>query len=594
LNLFSYSSAPAEPVRDPAARSPISLGLIVLLALAVHGPLLLMQLPAKSYDANTHMFFAQHYAENWFNPWNEKWFAGFSQTTYPPLVHQWIALLSFIFGLTMAYMFLQMVIILLLPIGAYRYARLWVDDRSASYAALGSVFLGSLAMLVYQSGQINTVGAAMLVLNALPYMYDWVRTARFSALVKGLLLTFTAAAAHHVTVIFGMGLFALPVFALAVMQRGNEEGEEASIGGEVSRGFIFAALSIIGVGIVLLPYWISLIKNPINQMPIPHGSRDNYLINTFSGMNFWVIPMGALILALPYVFYKGLAVPRLRPLFFGFYLTMLFGLGGTTPVGKVLLGRAFYILTFERFTFWATLMMLPIVGLLCSTVIERWARRGAVVLWVAAVFTCSMSVAWMVFHPILSSPFDPSPIVNFLNKDEHSKFRYLTLGFGAQFSEVSRMANASTVDGDYNSARTLPELTQYGSARLDNAKYYGTAGIESLRAMLKHANNYGLKYIFVHDRYYEPLLAFAGWRPVEVYENGAVTLWSKEDVTPAQKVPSPMMPTRMEGLMWGILPMLSSLLALAAILMWPERRRTAERIAFPAAINESPKLREAK
>ena len=36
----------------------IPLSAILLIALAVHGPLLLMQLPAGSYDANTHMFFA--------------------------------------------------------------------------------------------------------------------------------------------------------------------------------------------------------------------------------------------------------------------------------------------------------------------------------------------------------------------------------------------------------------------------------------------------------------------------------------------------------------------------------------------------------
>jgi len=65
----------------------------VLLALAVHGPLLFMQLPAHSFDANLHIFFASHYAQHWFNPWNEKWFCGFSQTTYPPLEHQWMALL---------------------------------------------------------------------------------------------------------------------------------------------------------------------------------------------------------------------------------------------------------------------------------------------------------------------------------------------------------------------------------------------------------------------------------------------------------------------------------------------------------------------
>src|SRR5476649_2251566 len=74
---------------------PIPLAAIVLVALAVHGPLLAMRLPlTTSYDANFHIFFASHYAHHWFNPWNPKWFAGFSQTTYPPLSHQLIALSS--------------------------------------------------------------------------------------------------------------------------------------------------------------------------------------------------------------------------------------------------------------------------------------------------------------------------------------------------------------------------------------------------------------------------------------------------------------------------------------------------------------------
>ena len=111
------SKSPTLPSRA------IPLSAILLIALAVHGPLLLMQLPAGSYDANTHIFFAAHYAHHWFNPWNEKWFGGFSQTTYPPLTHQWIALFSHIMGLKMAYMFVQFMAILLLPIGMYRYAR---------------------------------------------------------------------------------------------------------------------------------------------------------------------------------------------------------------------------------------------------------------------------------------------------------------------------------------------------------------------------------------------------------------------------------------------------------------------------------------
>jgi hypothetical protein len=262
-------------------------------------------------------------------------------------------------------------------------------------------------------------------------------------------------------------------------------------------------------------------------------------------------------------------------------------------VARFLLGRAFEVLTFERFTFWATIMALPFVGLLAHELIERHGRKAVVSLWVLAVATFAMSVAWTVFRPIESSPFKVDEIISFLNRDNHNKFRYLTLGFGNDFAKVSTYADADTIDGDYNSARLLPELTAYGSGQLYNAKYFGAAGMESLRAVLKHANQYGLKYIFVRDRFYEPLLAFAGWRKTETYDNGNVTLWTKDDVPPAKPVESPMMPNAMEGLEWGILPVASSLIALFLAILLPERRRLAETVEFPAPDEEAVTLREA-
>jgi hypothetical protein len=573
----------------------VPLSLILLLALAVHAPLLLMQLPASSYDANTHMFFSAHYAHHWFSPWNPKWYGGFSQTTYPPLVHQWIALFSRVMGLDLAYMFVQLLVILLLPIGVWRYARLWVDERSASYAALGSVLLGSLAMLVYQSGQLPTTASAALTLNAIPYFYDWLRRARFSALLKGILIATAAGAAHHVTLLFGMILFALPVLWLAVLDR-NSDAESASLAGQISRAAIFAVLTAVAVGLVLLPYWVQLIHNPIRQMPIPHASRDNYILNPASGINFWIIPMSGLLLVLPFIFWRGAAERRLRPLLYGFFLTMLLGVGGTTPVARLLLGRAFYVLTFERFTFWATLMALPFAGLWAAELIDRFGRKIVPIIWAVAVGSCAMGVAWTFYRPINTSPFKVDQVISFLNRDDHSKFRYLTLGFGNQFSKVSTYAEAGTVDGDYNSARLLPELTQYGAGQLNNAKYFGLAGMQSLRQVLKHANQYGLKYVFVRDRYYEPLLAFAGWREAESYDNGNVTLWTKDDVPPAHPIESSgLVPSYWEDMMWGILPVGVSLLALFAVLGIPEQRRAvAEPLEFPAPAASILDLREAK
>lgn len=588
-------SSPSFAVTRPAPLigRGIPLSWVMLLALLVHGPLLLMQLPNNSYDANFHKFFASHYAQHWFDPWNEKQFTGFSQTTYPPMEQQWLALLSHVTGLNIGYMIVQFVAILLLPLGVYRYARIWVDERAASYAAALSVLLGSLSFLVYNAGQLSTTWAAPLYLLSMSYYYEWAREAKFSALLKGLFLLFAAASAHHVTLIFASFIFALPVVAIAFMDRRRDEAD-ASIAGVASRTIIFGIFAIAGVIVVLYPFWVAILANPIKQMPIPHASRNNFFLQPEWGMNFFVVPWGAMILAIPYVFMKGLKEPRLRPLFLAFWVAMLFALGGTTPVPRWILGRAFEVLTFERFSLLANVMALPIVGLLVAELIDRHGRKAAYTVGALAALTMAFAVAWPVYHVSRDKPFSVDEVISFLNRDGHDKFRYLTLGFGAaKFDEVSTYTTASSVDGDYNSARLLPEMTQYGAGQLTNAKYYGTSGMESLRAMLKHADHYGLKYIFVRDPHYEPLLAFAGWRKEETYDRGNVTLWVKDGIAPARPTDLGLRPTAIQGIMWGTLPIGSSIVALLLVLLFPDRRSRAEMVEFPITTTE-PVLREAR
>jgi hypothetical protein len=569
---------------------PIPLLAIVLVALAVHGPLLLMELPAGSFDANFHIFFASHYAHHWFNPWNEKWFGGFSQTTYPPLTHQWIALLSNIAGLKMGYMLVQLIGVLLLPVGVFRFARIWVDDRAASYAALGTIFLGSLSFLVYQAGQLATVCSAALYLNALPYFYEWMVESSAKSLVKGLAVTFCAAAAHHVTLIFGVVLFAGPVLWTAILDA-RDERVAASTAGVLSRAAVFGGLVGVGVGVVLLPYWLAIIQHPIHQIPIPHDSRANFLLNSITAINYFVIPYGALILALPFILWLGASSRRLIPLLFGFWVTLLFGLGGTTPVPRWLLGRAYEVLTFERFTFWATLLAMPFVGVLAIRFMDRFRVKAAVALALASVATIGAALFWLNANPYRStSSAKVEPVDAFLNRDGHDAYRYITLGFGSELARVSTNTEAGSVDGDYNSARLLPEMTNYGSAQLTNAKFYGTAGMSALRAMLEHANRYGLKYIFVHDSYYEPLLTFVGWRKIETFNNGDVTVWSKEDVPPAHRIASDAMPAPWQGILWGTLPVGMSFLAMFLVLFLPENRRVSVGVPLAAERREQPSV----
>ncbi len=569
-------------------RRPIPLGMIVLIALAIHGPLLIMELPARtSYDANFHMFFASHYAQHWFNPWNEKWFAGFSQTTYPPLVHQWIALFSRVLGLAEAFMVVQLIAVLLIPIATYRFAKLWVDERAASYAALFSVFAGCVSFLVYSAGQLPTTMSFPLYLLALPYLYRWSLSGEFTSLLKGIALTLAAASAHHVTLIFGAVLFALPILWLAWRDKGEQEGSQVAV---LARALVFAAIAAAGVGIVLLPYWLQILKHPIEQIPIPHASRSNFLLNIDHAINYFFVPYGALLLALPFIVIKGASIARLRPLLLAFWVTFLIGLGGTTPFPRWIFGnKAFEILTFERFTLWAVILALPIMGLVAAEFLDRSRLRAAVVMGVACVASMAFPMGWITWSPFRpTGDMDVDPVVEFLNRDGHDQYRYITLGFGNALPKVSTFANAGSVDGEYNSARLLPEMTHYGSAQLTNAKFYGTAGMASLREILEHANHYGLKFIFVHDPYYEPLLVFAGWRQVETYDSGEITVWSKEDVPPARKIVSDAMPTPFEGLLWGILPIGSSILAIFLMLLIPDRLAASDNLVTIPARAEAP------
>jgi hypothetical protein len=543
-------------------------------AVAVHLPLLLMQLPLKSYDTNFHILLASHYVQHWFDPWNSKWYAGFSQTTYPPLPQQWVALISRILGLDMAYMAVQLAAILLLVVGVYRFSLLWVSPRAASIAALASVFLGSESFLVYSAGQLGTTCAAPIYLNALPFLFEWVRYGKRRSFLKASVLFTAAAAAHHATLLFGSIFFAVPVLALVMLDR--ENGERISTSAFMGRTVAIAVVVGVAIAVVLLPFWIALIHNPVTQTPIPHPSRANYILSPQWGLNYFIIPYGALILALPFIFLRGSMVVRLRPLLFGFWVAFLVGLGGTTPVGHLLLGRAFDVLTMERFSYWATLLALPFVGLLAAELGDRYRTWAVVGLTTAAACSCAIAVGWATYRPADAADFKVNTVASWLNRDGHDQYRYVTLGFGNKIARLAVMTDASSVDGEWNSGRMLPELTRYGAGALTSSKYFGEPGLDALRAMLMHADHYGLKWVFVRDRYYDPLLSFAGWRPVDNLEDKTITVWSKDGVPPAMPVNAAQIPARWQGFMWGILPVGSSILAILVILL-PEKRRRERR-----------------
>ncbi|MEL7146006.1 MAG: hypothetical protein AAFO69_06535 [Bacteroidota bacterium] len=559
------------------------LALATAIALLFHGASFFNTLD-DTYDVYVHMFFADHYARSWFEPWEFRWYTGFSLISYPPLVHQSIALLSFIGGLKFGVYFFSFCIILLFVTGAYRFAKLFtVNEDSAAYAALVAAFCPSVIEALHVFGQLPTVTGIAWLLHAIPEIYLWVRWGKIRYYFNSASLLAVAAASHHVTPIFGMVFFVLPVMATAVMDGARaERGCYRAIrikdffnyaSRYFKRIFVMGLSSIFIVLLVILPYWIWSKSDPISQVPIPHGSRDSFIEVFSSGLVFFIIPWGFFFAFLPFIFYR---VFSKRNLFLGlsFALLCLLGTGGTTPIPRMILGdNAFSILTLERFTFWATIMSIPFVGEFLwrffegnihTRIIERISRVGfnfLVIFMIAGIFVSSgFTMNLSFFRPLQPDAVEMDPIINFLNSDKHDKWRYLTLGFGDQMALLSTRTTAKTIDGNYHSARRVPELTTRAVERLENCKHRGVEGIGTLHQFLAAPEAFHLKYIFSNDQFYDPLLYFSGWHRVKRLTNG-IMVWERSDVSPLPSIlPKKDIPLY-QKIWWGLSPMLVLFLA---------------------------------
>ncbi len=555
----------------------------LLLGLAFHGSSIFFTLET-TYDALIHLFFADHYANSWFEPWNYKWYTGFTVQSYPPLVHQSIALFSLIGGLKFGLFSVALIAIVLFITGAYRFSLMMTGNKTvAGYASVLAVFSSSFVETLHIFGQLPSIVGISVLMHALPEIYLWLKTGKKWYLATSLSLIAVTVTSHHVTPIFGMVFFIFPLIGMVLMDVSKEQvGTMKAVTFKVflssffklfKRIVVFGGCSLVLIVGCIFPYWLNSKANPITQVPIPHGSRDNFLEITSSGLVFFLIPWGVLLILLPYIFYRYYSK---RYLFFGLSITILtvLGTGGTTPIPRKMLGEtAFNILTLDRFTLWASIMSIPMLGEFAYRLVEGdlkariQSRFGAIyhriiggILAGLFVFMVVFTMSLGYFRPSQPQKIKMLPIVNFLNQDDHDKWRFLTLGFGDQMAWLSAQTNAMTVDGNYHSARRLPELTTRPIERLENSKFKGVAGIGSLQQFLTTPEKYNLKYIFSNDKFYDPILYFCGWQRLRQLENG-IMVWERLNIPPVSSILPKDDVAKWLKIHWGIMPFLTVLIA---------------------------------
>ncbi len=569
---------------------------LITLTLLFNLPFVLLRVQRFSYDAYTHIFFADHYRGSWWTLWEPRWYLGFSVASYPPLVHQLIALLSWPIsalitafapepepypgafrwlGLEAAYVVLLLAVLCAFPLAVREFARVFVGPRATDWAALLAVFLPALLLSGWAFGQLPTLAATTALLLALARGAAFLQSGRAlrsgegealrasppqaslgrapkRSLMQAVALAALAGALHHAALLFA------PFGALAII--GVRRPDYAL------RLIVWAALSALAVAAVLWPF-LEWSRGQSLQTPIDHASRYNFLLQPQATLVFFWPLHGTMLLMIPAALWLTAFVPRrtcgrrLRPVALTWLALFVLSLGGTTPLPRWLFGAGWEWLTYDRFGLWASVTLLPLAGAVLLMAARRFGR-GAALAFVVALGASGLVAG---FHSVLvrAQPpgLDLTPLVRFLNEPEQRPYHYLTLGFGDQLAKLATVTHNGTPDGTYHTARPLPELRASGLGALDGA-LWNPQGVWAVAPFLREPQRYGLRWVFSHHPAYEPVLRTTGW--TYRFDVGQVKAWERAEVEPLPVTAPP--ENVWAAWWWGSAPLVT--LALAAFLLF--------------------------
>ncbi len=458
---------------------------------------------------------------------------------YAPLAHQIMALLSFLFGISLPFGILAIATSLFL---------IWTTQRFASALGMQSRTLPWIVALapgvyvfLYVFGQLPALLSTAFVLASCSFLGQYLDSGGTKKLLLAALLAALSFFAHELITV---ELFPLLIIVLIFKSHGIAA---------IRRLLLWGVLSLAVASPVMLNI-IDFIRSTPRQAPIPHLSRTDFLVGPPSIPFFWGI-YGPLMVLLPLSLFTLVEFRKSAYLLVtGVYI--VFGLGGVTPVPLIILGPNVYNwLTFEIFAFFAMILLAIPLGASVDRLMTNsgWLRRRLSLFLVLSLLLSAVGGIAGSYATILpvARP-NVQGISTFLNSQQGEGF-YVTLGLGPTSKALSLMTTKPTLDGGYNTARRLPALAQSGVESMDTAKYFPN-GITFVRQVLN--GSFGVRWVILGDSVYQPLLVQAGYGQVEKIAGSLpVTIWENGDKQGDYGAISTSNDSRSYS--WGLVPILT-------------------------------------
>jgi hypothetical protein len=546
---------------------------ILILAFVLNSAFLLSNFQDRTYDSYEHVFFADHYRSSWFDTWESKWYGGFAVTSYPPLAHQSIALVSFVIGLDWSFKGLTLLLMTIFPMAIYEFSKVFVREKAAIYAAFVSVLIPSVLQAIYSFGQFPTLFGLVAGLFTIVYLSKFLINGSWFNLAIALSLLGVSVSAHHFTAVFLVPALVVVLFLNILLRR-----KEISMAVSFRRILLFSLIGIVLCLVIIYPYWEFMFFSGIKMAPIPHLSRANILFDVLGFELFFWNMYSSILFLIPLFFILAFRDRRLFPLLAGALFLFVLGLGGTTPLPQLLFGQSWETLTYDRFSLWAGVMLLPFSGLLFVEFQDKFNAKKYYKIVLSLFFAILILTSAYAANRSLNihggiSISNIDPVIEFLNAPVVQNWRYLTLGLGEPaMLKLSVYASAKNIDGYYFFVRSDPLLAKSGIGTLDTARYFGENGMAVLGEVLSNSSKYSLRWIICAEPSYYQILLENGFTErwsqdiTGDFRFGGITIWEYNGAIP-EYVPISHEENRLNDYLWGTGPPLILLIAILLLIV---------------------------
>lgn len=492
-------------------------------------------------------------------------------STYPPLFYQLSALLSYIIPLSSAIYFITFIFWIVLSLFSAKFTIEYLDlDEKYFYLTYIFIFssVGILKTLFVYS-QITTIAGLAFGFMSLYYFWHLLNddNSRKDNLIMFTFSLSLTAFTHHFS--FLMITPMLVIFSVLNYRKVFTDQNLKKMG--ISLSFVFF---IVFLGLLPMISSLFVIDSPVPEEEILHGSRKAMFEENGTERNKWLYStygLSFIMLASPGLIFFVKKNHKRR--FFKLYAIAIFffllGLGGITRLPKLIYPGIEHWLTYERFSLLSSVFLTSILGIITLGFLDKIStlRMKRVLIISIVVGFLVVNILWLRFSEELyygeidgeESKEAKNFILNYLEENASSDYRYQTFGYDPTSSEIYSKTDVPTLDTTYYSGRRIDWLRESGEGEIN---YFSE---DMFEVFMKKADNYSVRHIItLRPQYHEPMEEY-NWELVrnESLANSGVKFW--ENPRELEKVDY----SEDKGLanyFWGIIPPITAFAFLSLLI----------------------------